>query len=175
MDAPVLVTMRDALVAAGVAVARMDHPYRLAGRRAPDPAPKLDAAALAAIPYLPPGLPLFLGGKSSGARVACRIAVAAGARGVVALGFPLHPPGRPDRSRRDELAALGRAQRGGEAAVPVLVLQGTRDPFGRPEEFEPVPAHVTLHPLAGADHSLRQATTQAEAAAETVTWIDGLL
>jgi uncharacterized protein len=146
MDAPVLVTVKDALLAAGVAVARMDHPYRLAGRRAPDPAAKLDAAALAVLPHLPVGLPLFLGGKSSGARVACRTAAQAGARGVVALGFPLHPPGRPDRSRRDELEA---------AAVPVLVLQGERDAFGRPAEFEPVPAHVTLLPVAGADHALR--------------------
>jgi uncharacterized protein len=87
-----------------------------------------------------PGLPLVGGGRSAGARVACRTAAELDARAVVALAFPLHPPGRPERSREDELAVPG---------VPVLVVQGGRDPFGRPEEF---PDGTELVVVPGADH-----------------------
>ncbi|MBZ4321666.1 alpha/beta hydrolase family protein, partial [Streptomyces huiliensis] len=75
-----------------------------------------------------PGLPVVAGGRSAGARVACRTAAELGAVAVLALSFPLHPPGRPERSRAEELLGAG---------VPVLVVQGARDPFGRPEEFPP--------------------------------------
>lgn len=146
-NAAVLVGVRDALLEAGWDVARLDQPYRVAGRRAPDRAPYLDEVALLAVEAVRSDGALLLGGKSSGARVACRIARAAGASGVVALGFPLHPPGRPDRSRADELTGAG---------VPVLVLQGTRDTFGTPAEIRAAIGRrrgFTLHEVAGGDHS----------------------
>ena len=153
IDAPDLVAVRDAVLPAGVAVARVTQPYRVAGRRAPGPAPRLDAAWLAVAATMPENWPTIFGGRSSGARVACRTAGAAGAVGVVALAFPLHPPGRPDRSRAPELLATG---------VPTLVVNGDRDPFGIPEA---VPAskrrgaaspgvEVVVRP--GEDHSLRK-------------------
>jgi hypothetical protein len=129
VDTPDLRAVRAAALAAGLAVARITQPYRVAGRRAPAPAPKLDqawTAVLAALRREPDlaGLPLVVGGRSSGARVACRTATEVGAVGVVALAFPLHPPGRPERSRLDEL----------DGSVPTLVVNGDRDPFGVPPE-----------------------------------------
>jgi len=139
-NAAVLLAVRDALLATGWAVARLDQPYRVAGRRAPDPAHLLDAVALEVAATLEG--PLLLGGKSSGARVACRVATAAGAVGVVALGFPLHPPGRPERSRAPELLGAG---------VPVLVVQGSRDTFGTAQDVRAI--HGDVHEIAGGDHS----------------------
>src|SRR5690349_15020513 len=111
-----LVAVRDAAVDAGVAVARTTQPYRLAGRRAPAPAGQLDAAfttlVAAARKRVPAGTPLVVGGRSSGARVACRTAVDLGAVAVLALAYPLHPPGKPDRSRAGELPT----------AVPTLAI-----------------------------------------------------
>src|SRR4051794_40567084 len=118
---------RDAALACGVAVALVEQPYRVAGRRSPAPARQLDAAWLAVVAHLRDaelaGYSLVTGGRSSGARVACRTAADAGAAGVLCLAFPLHPPGRPEKSRLDELEAV---------AVDVLVVQGERDPFGMP-------------------------------------------
>ncbi|HVF06678.1 MAG TPA: alpha/beta family hydrolase [Frankiaceae bacterium] len=146
--AAALLAVRDALLDAGWRVARLDQPYVVAGRRVPAPAPRLDEVALLAVARVrQEGVPLLLAGKSSGARVGCRIATAAGAAGVVALGFPLHPPGRPEKSRAPELNAAG---------VPVLVLQGTRDTFGGPDDVRAVAGrHVTVHEVAGGDHSFR--------------------
>src|SRR6187431_634080 len=114
----------------GVAVALVEQPYRVAGRRSPAPAAQLDAAWIAVLAHLAAGslagLPLVTGGRSSGARVACRTAAATGSVGVLCLAFPLHPPGRADdpaRSRLPELDGVG---------VPVLVVQGVGDPFGMP-------------------------------------------
>jgi hypothetical protein len=123
-----LVAVRSAAVEAGIVVARTSQPYRVAGRRAPAPAPQLDQAMGAMVAALRRRsglrtLPLVLGGRSSGARVACRSAESCGAVGVVALAFPEHPPGRPDKSRMPELDGVG---------VPVLVVQGLSDPFGMP-------------------------------------------
>jgi predicted alpha/beta-hydrolase family hydrolase len=119
-----IVTAAKAANEAGATVALIEQPYRVAGRRSPAPAPQLDAAWVAAIEQLPiDGLPLIAGGRSSGARVACRTAAATNARGVLCLAFPLHPPGRPDKSRLSELEQVG---------VPVLVVQGRSDPFGMP-------------------------------------------
>jgi predicted alpha/beta-hydrolase family hydrolase len=120
-----LVAVRDAALSAGVAVALVTQPYRLAGRRAPAPAPALDEAwraVLGTVVQRVPDVPLVVGGRSSGARVACRTANELGAAAVVALAFPLHPPGRPERSRADELGS----------GVPTLVVNGDRDPFGVP-------------------------------------------
>ena len=120
--------------AEGWAVALVEQPYRVAGRRSPVPAPRLDEAWISVAEQLRAGpfagLPLVAGGRSSGARVACRTAAATGAAGVLCLAFPLHPPRRrtssgPAPSRLPELEAAG---------VPTLVVQGERDPFGMPPE-----------------------------------------
>lgn len=121
VGAPDLVAARDAALAAGVSVALVEQPYRVAGRKSPAPAAQLDAAWTAVCAALDG--PLYAGGRSSGARVACRTAAATGALGVLCLAFPLHPPGRPEKTRLPELEAV---------AVPVLVVQGERDPFGMP-------------------------------------------
>ncbi|MDG4762204.1 alpha/beta family hydrolase [Micromonospora sp. WMMD710] len=146
VDAPDLLAVRDAAVSAGLAVIRVTQPYRVAGRRAPAPAGHLDeawTAVLAAVRDRHPGTgTLVVGGRSSGARVACRTAHAVGAAGVVALAFPLHPPGRPERSRAAEL----------DTGLPTLVVNGDRDPFGVPQ---PGPAvHVVTRP--GETHDLRR-------------------
>ncbi|MFD9191792.1 alpha/beta family hydrolase [Streptomyces phaeochromogenes] len=114
------------LPAHGVSVALVEQPWRVAGKKVA-PAPKtLDVGWRGVWPLLvKPGLPVIAGGRSAGARVACRTATELGAHAVLALSFPLHPPGRPEKSRAGEL--LG--------AVPTLVVQGGNDPFGRPEEF----------------------------------------
>lgn len=127
ITAPDLTAVRDQTLAAGLAVARVTQPYRVAGRKAPPPAAHLDQAWIAVVEALrqEPALatlPLITGGRSSGARVACRTAATVAAAAVVALAFPLHPPGRPERSRADELDGM----------VPTLVVNGDRDPFGVP-------------------------------------------
>jgi uncharacterized protein len=142
VTAPDLSAVRDAALAAGVAVARVTQPYRLAGRRTPPPAPRLDEAWIEACAGLPRLGPWVVGGRSSGARVACRTASAVGAVGIVALAFPLHPPGRPDRSRAGEL----------ETGLPTLVVNGDRDPFGVPGAAPGV--EVSLRP--GERHDLRR-------------------
>ncbi len=124
----------------GITVVRLEQPWRVAGRRiAPAPA-VLDACLVAAADRLRLRTPLVLGGRSAGARSAARTAHHLGASGVLALAFPLHPPGKPERSRLDELEAV---------RVPTLVVQGERDPFGRPEEF---PAHCQVVSVPGGDH-----------------------
>jgi hypothetical protein len=123
---PDLLAVRDAAVRLGGVVARVTQPYRVRGARAPGSVIRQDAAWLEVVAALRarfPGIPLVQGGRSNGARVACRTARAAGARAVVALAFPLHPPGRPARSRAAELRGAG---------VRVLVVNGDRDPFGVP-------------------------------------------
>jgi uncharacterized protein len=140
-----LVAVATAAGAGGFHVARVRQPYSVAGRRAPAPADQLDLAWTVVVEAIRAGLarplPLVVGGRSSGARVACRTAAATGACGVLALAFPLHPPGHPEKSRASEL----------DVDVPLLVLQGARDPFGTPAEF---PQHVTIHEVAAADHRL---------------------
>jgi uncharacterized protein len=127
VTAPDLVAVKDAAVARGVSVALVEQPYRVAGRRSPAPAGQLDTAWLAVVEQLSQGplagLPLVTGGRSSGARVACRTAAASGAVAVLCLAFPVHPTGRPEKSRLDELDGV---------RAPVLVIQGDRDPFGMP-------------------------------------------
>nr|WP_145487207.1 MULTISPECIES: alpha/beta family hydrolase [Streptomyces] len=111
----------------GVSVALVEQPWRVAGKRVA-PAPRtLDTGWRGIWPALAGmELPVISGGRSAGARVACRTATGLGARAVLALGFPLHPPGRPEKSRADELLGAG---------VPTLVVQGGNDPFGKPAEF----------------------------------------
>ena len=120
-----LVAATEAALAERISVALVEQPYRVAGRRSPAPARQLDAAWIAVAEHLAFELPLVAGGRSLGARVACRTADRTGAVAVLCLAFPLHPPGRPDKSRLPELEAV---------PVPVLVVQGERDPFGMPPE-----------------------------------------
>ncbi|WP_328558119.1 alpha/beta hydrolase family protein [Streptomyces sp. NBC_00358] len=118
-----------ALPSHGVSVALVEQPWRVAGKKVA-PAPKtLDVGWRGVWPALAkPGLPVVSGGRSAGARVACRTATELGAAAVLALSFPLHPPGKPEKSRAAELLGAG---------VPTLVVQGGNDPFGKPEEFPP--------------------------------------
>ena len=145
MGAPDLVAAAEVAQAAKLSVALVEQPYRVAGRRSPAPAPQLDAAWIALVDHLKgkalKGLPLVCGGRSSGARVACRTSAATGAVGVLCLAFPLHPPGRPAATRQDELD---------DVSVPVLVVQGASDPFGMP----PAGPSRTVVTIAG-NHSLR--------------------
>ncbi|MGA3524032.1 alpha/beta hydrolase family protein [Melissospora conviva] len=158
VDAPDLLALRDAAVAAGVLVARVTQPYRVAGRRAPAPAGHLDEAwrtVVAELRRRHPGPALLVGGRSSGARVACRTAAQLAADGIVALAFPLHPPGRPERSRADELAT----------GLPTLVVNGDRDPFGVPRPGPGI--QVEVRP--GEKHDLRRDPDAA--AAVVLDWL----
>jgi predicted alpha/beta-hydrolase family hydrolase len=148
IEAVDLQAISTAIIGSGRAVVLVEQPWRVAGRRiAPRPA-ALDEAWIAAVGALRPRGPLVVGGRSAGARVACRTAVAVGAAAVIAIAFPLHPPGRPDRSRADELAAC---------AVPVVVLQGDRDPFGGAREVARAARRVQVVPILGGDHGLSRA------------------
>ncbi|MDN5384415.1 hydrolase [Streptomyces sp. LB8] len=156
----------------GVTVALVEQPWRVAGRKVA-PAPKtLDTGWRGLWPALTaPGLPVISGGRSAGARVACRTAAGLGAHAVLALGFPLHPPGRPEKSRAEELLASG---------LPTLVVQGGNDAFGRPGEFPPGPYELVEVPRA--DHGFavpKRADITQEQALEIVTggvaqWIASL-
>jgi uncharacterized protein len=159
VSTPDLVAVTAVARSEGFSVALVEQPYRVAGRRAPPRAPKLDEAWGAVVEHLRGGdlngLPLIAGGRSAGARVACRTAADAGAVGVLCLAFPLHPPGRPptdpSKTRQPELDAV---------EVPTLVVQGARDPFGMPTDG-PTRSVVTVP----GNHSL---TTDLEAVAGAV-------
>ena len=153
---PDLVGATDAAREAGLSVALVEQPYRVAGRRSPAPAAQLDAAWISVISQLPrEGLPLLVGGRSAGARVACRTAAEVGAAAVLCLAFPLHPPGKPEKSRLEELDAV---------EVPTLVVQGERDPFGLP----PPGPNRTVVTIPGT-HSLRSSSTVAAVVRE---WLE---
>lgn len=164
VDAPDLVAARDAAVAEGHTVAMVEQPYRVAGRRAPAPAKRLDEAWIAVAEHLREnelgGLPLVVGGRSLGARVACRTVKQTGAAAVLCLAFPLVPPRRnkPPQSRLPELEAV---------KLPVLVVQGESDRFGMP------PAAKTREVVkVRGDHGLK---SDPDAIAEAVArWLAGL-
>jgi predicted alpha/beta-hydrolase family hydrolase len=163
VDSPDLLAARQAGLGLGAAVARVLQPYRVRGGRAPGAVQRQDAAWLEIIGRLRarfPGVPLVQGGRSNGARVACRTAGAAGARAVVALAFPLHPPGHPDRSRAAELR---------EAGAPVLVVNGERDPFGIPDAADA--GRVVVLP--GETHALSR--RPAEVGNATAAWLREVL
>lgn len=160
-----------ALPARGVTVALIEQPWRVAGKKVASAPKTLDRAQVALWPRLTRhGLPVVSGGRSAGARVACRTAGELGADAVLALSFPLHPPGRPEKSRADELVGAG---------LPTLVVQGGRDPFGRPEEF-PAGTHIVEVP--GGDHGFavpKRAEVGQQAAMDALTgavasWLAGL-
>lgn len=144
VEAPDLTAATAAALAAGLHVALVEQPYRVAGRRAPAPATQLDAAWLAVAGWAAEefdGPALLFGGRSSGARVACRNATEGKAVAVLCLAFPVHPPGKPEKHRLAELDGV---------EVPVLVVQGERDPFGRPD---PAPGRAVV--VLRGDHSLK--------------------
>ncbi len=182
VEAPDLLAARDAALRLGGVVARVTQPYRVKGQRAPGSAVRQDTAWVEVVMALRnaipgtgrhdpagrrdpagaqvPGIPLIQGGRSNGARVACRTARAVEARAVVALAFPLHPPGRPERSRAAELRAAGTA---------VLVVNGDRDPFGIPDRADATRVVV----LAGESHALSRSP---EAVADAVgSWLRDVL
>lgn len=136
VDAPDLVAAAEAADALGWRVALVEQPWRVKGRRVAEAPPRLDRAWVEVLATLE-GRPLVVGGRSAGARVACRTAADVGAHAVLCLAFPLHPPGRPERTRLPELAAV---------ELPVLVVQGEADAFG-------LPPHAVVVP--GADHGFR--------------------
>ncbi|MEJ8281452.1 alpha/beta family hydrolase [Pseudonocardia spirodelae] len=159
VDAPDLLAATAAATAAGFDVGLVEQPYRVAGRRAPAPAGHLDEAWTAVCAAVAPGAgPLVTGGRSSGARVACRTARATGAAAVVCLAFPLHPPGRPDRTRLPELD---------DAGVPALVVQGRSDRFGVPPGG---PDRRVV--LLDGDHGLRK--QHDELGAAVAAWLSAL-
>lgn len=156
-DHPSLLAVERAVAAVGICVRRMDFPYRLAGRRAPDRAPVLVAAVVAAAQRLAADLrvdpvELALGGRSMGGRMAS-VAVAEGleAASLILISYPLHPPGRPDRLRTAHFPSI---------RVPCLFVSGDRDAFGAPEELtgavRTITGPVTTRFLSGGDHGLRR-------------------
>lgn len=155
--------------AAGWRVVRVEQPWRVAGRRIAAAPPKLDEAWTVVLDRLrADGLltgALVQGGRSAGARVACRTAAAQDAAGVLALAFPLHPPGKPEKSRAAELTGV---------PVPVCVVQGETDAFGRPEDIAAVltgRAHASVYAVPG-DHSLKKDVDVVAAAA--MSWLGEL-
>jgi uncharacterized protein len=164
VEARDMVVATEAALGAGCSVALVEQPYRVAGRRSPAPAGQLDTAWTAVLEHLRgdqlDGLPLITGGRSAGARVACRTAAGTGAVGVLCLAFPVHPPGKPEKSRLDELDAV---------ELPVLVIQGDSDPFGMP----PAAPNRSVVTVAGGSHSL---TADLDAVGAAVRdWLPGVL
>ena len=158
VNAPDLVAATTASHSAGLSVALVEQPYRVAGRRSPAPAGQLDAAWAAVLEQLRAdallGLRVITGGRSAGARVACRTSAEVGAAGVLCLAFPVHPPGKgddPTKSRLPELDAV---------KVPTLVVQGESDPFGMPPDG---PGRTVVR--VPGNHSLRDAGAVAAAVA----------
>jgi uncharacterized protein len=157
VTSPDLVGAAEAARAAGLSVALIEQPYRVAGRRSPAPARQLDEAWVAVVAQLFEGLPLIAGGRSLGARIACRTVADTEAVAVLCLAFPVHPPGRPEKSRLSELDAV---------TVPTLVVQGESDPFGMPPDG-PNRAVVRIP----GTHALRSSATVTTAVSD---WLEKL-
>jgi len=143
IDAPDLVRLARTLPQQEVSVTLVEMPWRVQGKKLAPRPEVIDQTYLAVMNSMRMRSALIIGGRSAGARSACRIARSVGAKGVLALSFPLHPPGKPESSRLSELQG---------SRVPTLVIQGENDPFGGPDEF---PDHVDLAVVPGGDHSLR--------------------
>ena len=146
VEARDLWALADALPAQGVTVVLFEQPWRVAGRKVATPPPTLDAALVCAADVMRVRTPLVVGGRSAGARSAVRTAKALGASGCLALSFPLHPAGRTEPSRLPELMAVG---------LPTLLVQGERDPMGRPEDFPGDLPGVDMVVVPGGDHALK--------------------
>ncbi|MGY1601394.1 alpha/beta hydrolase family protein [Geodermatophilus sp. SYSU D00815] len=166
IDSPDLAAVTDAAGGAGWRVLGVEQPWKVAGGRIAPAPPRLDLVWAAVLDRLRADRllhgPLVLGGRSAGARVACRTATGQGAAGVLALAFPLHPPGRPEKSRADELAL---------PAAPVLVVQGETDAFGSPDEVRAAAPGVRVAAVPG-DHALKKDV--AAVAAAVLPWLAGL-
>lgn len=143
IDTPDLEALARFLPRNDVSVIRFEQPWKVAGRKVASAPATLDAGLVAAASAMRTRTPLIVGGRSAGARSAARTARSLGASGCLCLAFPLHPPGRPEASRAEELLT---------ARVPTLVIQGERDSMGRPEEFPP---GVEMTVVPAADHALR--------------------
>ena len=160
IDTRDLEALAAALPRQDISVVLFEQPWRVRGGRVASPPATLDVGFAAAAKTLRSGVPLVVGGRSAGARSAARTATALGATGCLALAFPLHPPGRPEKSRLDELLGAG---------VTTLVVQGENDTFGRPDEFPP---DVDLAVVPAADHGFatpkRSGVTEADAMAVVV-------
>ena len=176
MDSPFMQAIAEGLGERGIRVVRFEFAYmaarRLHGRRAPpDPIPAPEARFTEVVRRLAPKR-LYVGGKSMGSRVAVHVADALGARGVIALGYPFHPPRRPEALRVAPLHALG---------TPCLILQGTRDPLGTPAEIGSyqLPERVVLHYLPDGDHDLapraRSGRTHAQNLAEVLARMEAFM
>lgn len=176
IEARDLQALAGALPPRGTTVALVEQPWRVAGKKVAAAPKVLDEGWRALWPALAAaGLPVVAGGRSAGARVACRTAAELDAAAVLALAFPLHPPGRPEKSRAEELLGAGR---------PTLVVQGGRDPFGGPGQFPPPAGEhpYELVEIPDGDHSFavpkKAATTQEQALAAITAavahWLDGL-
>jgi predicted alpha/beta-hydrolase family hydrolase len=169
VESPDLVAVTAAASAAGWRVIRVEQPWRVAGKRIAAAPPRLDEGWRAVLDDLrADGIltgPLVVGGRSAGARVACRSADEQGAAGVLALAFPLHPPGKPEKSRAAELTGV---------SVPLVVVQGERDASGRPEEVAGVlagRAGASVYVVPG-DHALTRNLDVVAAAA--LSWLSDL-
>jgi hypothetical protein len=176
---PFMVSMARLLSAKGISVVTFDFPYMRERRKVPDRAPVLEAGFREVIDVAREwarGLPLVIGGKSMGGRMATHLGAQhiAGVKGIVVFGYPLHPPGKPDQPRVAHLPSI---------AVPVLIVQGERDTFGTPDELRPVittmTAPVTLHVVAKGDHSLsvrgqKRDDVLAQVADAAVSWLNNI-
>ncbi len=163
VNAPDLEAASRAAAGAGLTVVLVEQPYKVAGRKSAAPTHQLDTAWAAVVAHLRGDsigdLPLIAGGRSSGARVACRTAAETGAAAVLCLAFPVHPPGKPEKTRMDELDAV---------EVPVLVVQGESDPFGMPDAAK----GREVVTVAG-NHGLKKDTEAVERA--VAAWLPGAL
>jgi predicted alpha/beta-hydrolase family hydrolase len=165
-----LVAVARTAAEAGWRVLLVEQPWRVAGKRIASAPARLDEGWRAVLAFLSGtghlAGPLVVGGRSAGARVACRTAAEVGAHGVLALAFPLHPPGRPEKSRADELTAV---------ELPLVVVQGETDAFGAPADVAAVlagRAHASVYAVPG-DHSLKKNPDLAGAAA--ASWLTEVL
>jgi len=171
MNAAALTTVADALAAAKVPSLRFNFPYKAAGRRGPDRPPVLEASVRAAIAELATRTKLtpdrfVLGGRSMGGRICSMVAAADGALGLALLGYPLHPPGKPEQLRVDHFPRL---------RMPVLFASGTRDAFGTPEELkqcaEKIRGPVTFHWIETADHGFKPLKSSGTTAAAALAGV----
>jgi predicted alpha/beta-hydrolase family hydrolase len=164
---PFMVRFAKGMAARGVSAATFDFPYISAGRKVPDRAPVLEQAwreAVEAGAGAFAGVPLFIGGKSMGGRIASHIASQGceGLSGLVFLGYPLHPPGKPEQRRDAHLPAI---------TEPMLFVQGSRDAFGTTEEISallPTLKNATLHEVGGGDHSFKVPGRKADAGLDEI-------
>ncbi|MGW7446957.1 alpha/beta hydrolase family protein [Kitasatospora sp. NPDC054795] len=165
IEAPDLAALAAALPAYGITVALVEQPWKVAGEKEAPASEMLDAGWVPVAERLAAeGVPLVVGGRSAGARVACRTGAASGAVAVLAMAFPLHPPGRPEDSRAAELLGSG---------LPTLVVQGGMDPYGGPEEFPVLPAGWRLTEVSAVDHVFAVPESTPVPAAETLALITG--